>query len=143
MHRSIAPVIATLAAALLSGAALAQEAIPATFPVQPAPAATSQTTRAAVLAEVAAARAAGQLDPFDSDAHLRPPVNGVPTFIARWFQPDAAPVHAEGRSRAEVRAEVAAARRAGQLDPFNPLADLAPPSNVIAPASTTLAGSSR
>ena len=142
MTRHIPAFVSALAFSLIAGAAGAQEATPATWANEQTPSATaSNTTREAVRAEIVAARQAGQLNPFDTDVVARAPINRAPTALAQ--APSAKPVvaaqSASGLTRAEVRAELAAARRAGEVNVFDNLADLAAPSQNRVQAPATLA----
>lgn len=141
---------AATAIAVLSNAAMAQDAIPATWANEVAKPVTSTVSRAEVRADMEAARQSGQLNPFDSDVHAR--VNATvqaPTMLARTQQ-GAERVAALGRqasasglSREQVRAEFMAARKAGEINTFDNLADLNTSTKSIRVAPRALAQSSR
>lgn len=149
MNRT-ATLIAAAAIAVLSNAALAQDAIPATWANEVAKPVTSTVSRAEVRADMEAARQSGQLNPFDSDVHAR--VNAtvqMPTMLARTQQGAervatlSRPSTASGLSREQVRAEFVAARKAGEINTFDNLADLNTSAKSIRVAPAALAQSSR
>ncbi|MDZ7812456.1 MAG: DUF4148 domain-containing protein [Ideonella sp.] len=130
MNRT-ATLIAAAAITLLSNAALAQDAIPATWANEVAKPVTSMISRAEVRAELEAARHAGLLNPFDADVHVR--VNAplqVPTMLARMQQGAeraaalSSSATSSGLSREQVRAEVMAAHLSGEINTFDNLAYL-------------------
>ena len=142
--------ISAIAFTLASGAALAQEAIPAQWNSAYTPDVSvshSGKTRAEVVAEMQSARASGELSRYDHDSYS--PVQ-LPQPVTRTAAKPAAPVAASpaksstnvgAASRDEVRAEFLAARRSGELNAF----DADPYANVstrVMPASTqtTVAG---
>ncbi|TDM05818.1 MAG: hypothetical protein C4K60_14025 [Ideonella sp. MAG2] len=135
---------------VLSHAAMAQDAIPATWANEVATPVTSTVSRAEVRAALEVARQTGQLNPFDSDVHVRvnAPVQ-APTMLARTQQ-GAERVAAlarqpagSGLTREQVRAEFLAARQAGQINSFDNLADLNAPVKAIRTAPATLAQAAR
>ena len=150
MNHRLSAIVAAAALTLMAGAASAQEATPATWANEQTPSAgASATTREAVRAEIVAARQAGQLNPFDTDVAARAPINGAPTALAQ--APSAKPVAAApkaatastGLTRAEVRAELEAARRSGELNEFDNLAYLAAPSQSVREVPRALAQAPR
>lgn len=145
MNRT-ATLFAAAAITVLSNAAMAQDAIPATWANEIAKPVTSTVSRAQVRAELEAARQAGQLNPFDGDVHARvnAPVS-LPTMLARTQQGVervAAMGHsasANGLTREQVRAETIAARKSGEINTFDNLAYLNAPTKRIQVAPATLA----
>lgn len=114
--------LSAIAFTLASGAALAQEAVPATWNDSYTPntaVVASGKTRAEVKAELQAARQAGEVDRYDADSYVPTPVNRG--FAARNTSP--APVAAaqkgDDATRARVKAELQAARSSGALNPFD------------------------
>ena len=141
MNRQLSAIVSALALTLIAGTAGAQEATPATWANEQTPSATaSATTREAVRADIVAARQAGLLNPFDTDVQARAPINGSATALAK--APSVAqPVAAAkaGLTRADVRAELEAARRSGELNAFDNLAYLAAPTQSVREEPATLA----
>jgi DNA-binding transcriptional regulator YdaS (Cro superfamily) len=146
MNRT-ATLFAAAAITVLSNAALAQDAIPATWANEVAKPVTSTVSRAEVRAEMEAARQAGLLNPFDSDLNVR--VNApfsAPTLLARTQQ-GADRVAALSRnaaatselSREQVRAEVIAAHKSGEINTFDNLAYLSAPAKSVRVAPAALA----
>ncbi|HSI51632.1 MAG TPA: DUF4148 domain-containing protein [Ideonella sp.] len=110
--------LSAIAFTLASGAAMAQEAVPAQWNSAYTPdvsASHSGKTRAEVVAELVAARQNGELSRYDNDSYS--PVQLPGTRIAAKQTMPAGTGHA--LSRAEVRAEFLAARRSGELNPFD------------------------
>ena len=112
MNRIINTTIAALALSL-TGAAFAQSAY-------------GPVTRAQVQAELAAARADGSLNPFDNLAYMHPQTLGNPgsallAHVREGAQRVADTQSGSGLTREQVRAELAAARRSGELNPFDNL----------------------
>ena len=78
-------------------------------------------------ADLDAARRSGALNAFDSLADLSPRQDVSQRLLWR-VRADAQRLSlTPGLTRAEVRAELDAARRSGELNPFDPLADLSSP----------------
>ena len=150
MNRQFTAIVSAAVLTLIAGTATAQEATPATWANEQTPSATaSATTREEVRAGIVAARQAGLLNPFDTDVQARAPINGAATALAK--APSAAqPVVAAkaapattGLTRAEVRAELEAARRSGELNPFDNLAYLAAPTQSVREVPAALAQAKR
>lgn len=147
MNRSIKTIAA--AALSLSGlAAFAQDAIPPTWANEQTQPFVSTVSRAQVRAELDAARSNGSLNTFDNLAYMHPQGPGVtlaPVLaqVRDGAQRVAAAQAGSGLTRAQVRAELEAARRSGELNPFDNLAYMSahPARAVVAPA--TLAQNSR
>lgn len=83
-------------------------------------------TREQVKAELAAAIANGQINFFDDLAYMQPQRIGQPgsallAHIRDGAQRVAATQAGSGRTREQVKAELAAARRSGELNPFDNL----------------------
>ena len=118
---------AAAAFALIGHAALAQDALPATWANEvPAPV-VSSVSREAVRAQVLATRQAGSGAAFDSLAYLQPGAQtGSPMGMLAQVRDGAEQVAAmrSGISRADVKAALEQARRSGELNPFDNLADL-------------------
>src|SRR5574343_1994145 len=95
---------------------------------------TSTVSREQVQAELAAARANGTVDQFDSLAYLKQDHLGNPVAVAVAKVSEGASkvaaTQTSGISREQVRAEVEAARANGELNPFDNLAYM----NTSAPA---------
>lgn len=113
--------LSAIAFTLVSGAALAQEAVPATWNDSYTPntaVVNSGKTRAEVKAELLAARQSGELDRYDADSHVPTPVNR--SFASRTAaSPVAAVKSTDDATRAQVKAELQAARASGALSPFD------------------------
>ena len=113
MNRIINTTIAALALSLTGAAALAQNT-------------QGPIARAQVQAELAAARADGSLNPFDNLAYMQPQMLGNPgsallAHVREGAQRVAATQANGGLTREQVKAELAAARRSGELNPFDNL----------------------
>jgi len=111
--------LSAIAFTLASGAALAQEAIPAQWNSAYTPDVSVQQTgksRAEVVAEMLAARQAGELSRYDHDSYspvqLAQPLTRTAASPAKGSTVGAV-------SRADVRAEFLAARRSGEISPFD------------------------
>lgn len=149
MNRT-ATLIAAAALTFLGTTAMAQDAIPATWANEVAKPVTSTVSRAEVRAGIEAARQAGELNPFDSDVQTRvyAPI-GSTTLLARTQQgaervAQLAKNHnASGLSREQMRADVIAARKAGELNTFDNLAYLNAPVKSIQVAPASLAQAAR
>lgn len=117
--------LALLASAGASFAANHSSNIPPTWANEAMRAPVSTVSRAEVLADVQAARRSGALNAFDPLADLGPRADTSQRLLWR-VRADAQRLSlAPGLTRAEVRAELDAARRSGELNPFDPLSDLA------------------
>jgi hypothetical protein len=136
---------AALAFSFVAGAAHAQDAIPATWANEQVKPFVSTVSRAQVLAELQAARQSGEVNAFDTLAYHqnKAGVANVSTALAQ-VREGAANVATTtgaktdgGLTRAQVRAELEAARRSGELNPFDNLSDLQPVAHraVVAPAA--------
>jgi len=135
MNRHLTPLIAAAALTLTTGAAWAQS----TSDANPS----GPRTRAAVLAELAAARANGEMNPFDNLAYVTPKQSPAATYRAPT---PVASAQGSGLTREEVRAELEAARRSGEINPFDNLAYVTPkqtPAAVPAPAAEHMARSTK
>jgi Domain of unknown function (DUF4148) len=143
MNRTAKTVIAA-ALAIVAGASFAQSSrnIPTTWANEDMSVNTYVNTRAQVQAELAAARADGRLDTFDNLAYLKQervgnPVAPILAKVREGAQAIAA-TQTGGLSREQVRADLDAARRSGELNPFDNLAYMnsgsAPSARVAAPA---------
>ncbi|MBN8487166.1 MAG: DUF4148 domain-containing protein [Burkholderiales bacterium] len=127
MNRSTHTVIAA-ALALVAGASYAQAGrnIPPTWANEDMSVNTFVNTRAQVQAELAAARANGQMDSFDNLAYLKqdPVGNPVAPILAkvRAGAERVAATQSSGLTREQVRADLDAARRSGELNAFDNLA---------------------
>ena len=101
--------------------------IPPTWANEAMLAPVSGVSRAEVRADLEAARRSGALNAFDSLADLSPRQDVSQRLLWR-VRADAQRLSlTPGLTRAEVRAELDAARRSGELNPFDPLADLSSP----------------
>ena len=112
-----------------AGAALAQSSrnIPPSWANESMDAPVSTVSRAQVQAELAAARQDGRVNPFDTLAELQPARTDAtaPTLLAQVREHARRTATADtGLSRAQVREELEAARRSGELDPFDSLVEL-------------------
>ena len=137
---------AFIAAALtvVAGASFAQSSrnIPPSWANEQAQPFTSTVTRAQVQAELAAARNSGEINQFDSLAYLSEThqANPVAAIVAtvRDGATKVAATQAGGVTRDQVKAELAAARASGELNPFDNLAYMnrnAGTRAVVAPAN--------
>lgn len=137
--------IATLALTFIASAASAGQELPRTWANEVEPAFVSTVTREQVRAELDAARANGQLNEFDTLAYHQPAaVSGTAHPVLTQVREGAAQVAAAtqakaegGLTRAQVRAELDAARRSGELNPFDTLSYLQPQATraSVAPAA--------
>ena len=137
--------VAALAFSFVAGAAHAQDAIPATWANEPVKPFVSTVTRAQVQAELQAARQNGEVNAFDTLAYHqnKAGVASVSTALAQVREGAANVAAATGAkadgalTRAQVRAELDAARRAGELNQFDSLSDVQPFAHraVAAPAA--------
>jgi hypothetical protein len=127
MTRNLKTLVSAAALTLIGTAALAQN-VPPTWANEQIKPFTSTVTRAQVLAEVQAARQAGTLNAYDEMAYSQPKADhgSLVTVLAQVRQgADRAAATAtasqpEGAlSREQVRAELEAARRSGELNPFD------------------------
>lgn len=113
MNRTLKTTIAALALSLTGAAAFAQTN-------------NGPVTREQVKAELAAAIADGSLNVFDNLAYMQPKQLGNPgsallAHVREGAQRVAATQAGSGLTREQVRAELAAARRSGELNPFDNL----------------------
>lgn len=113
MNRTLQTTIAAVALSLAGTAAFAQ-------------ASNGPVTREQVQAELAAARADGSLNPFDNLAYMQPQALGNPgsallAHIREGAHRVAATQTGSGLTREQVKTELAAARRSGELNPFDNL----------------------
>jgi DNA-binding transcriptional regulator YdaS (Cro superfamily) len=132
MNRS--HLLAALALSVLAGAASAGDNLPLTWANEAAKPVTSTVTREQVRAELDAARQNGQINVFDNLAYMQPTqstqaAHPVLAQVREGAANVAAATQAKsegGLTRAQVRAELEAARRSGELNPFDNLAYLQP-----------------
>lgn len=135
MNRTARTFIAA-ALTIAAGASFAQSSrnIPPSWANEEMKPFTSTVSREQVQAELAAARANGTVDQFDSLAYLKQDHLGNPVAAAvakvREGASKVAATQTSGISREQVRAEVEAARANGELNPFDNLAYM----NTSAPA---------
>jgi hypothetical protein len=135
MNRTARTFIAA-ALTIAAGASFAQSSrnIPPSWANEEMKPFTSTVSREQVQAELAAARANGTVDQFDSLAYLKQDHLGNPVAVAvakvREGAAKVAATQTSGISREQVRAEVEAARASGELNPFDNLAYM----NTSAPA---------
>lgn len=138
--------LAAVALSLASGA-FAQSAERNVFDTEtnlrmPVAASANGLTREAVQAEYVAKRNAKGISEFNPHAwYFAQNVDSAPALMA-LFSPkseQASVAKTEGRSRAEVRAEVLAARANGELNPFDTETNQRVPQSVRQPAPTALA----
>jgi hypothetical protein len=135
MNRTARTFIAA-ALTIAAGASFAQSSrnIPPSWANEEMKPFTSTVSREQVQAELAAARANGTVDQFDSLAYLKQDHLGNPVAVAvakvREGASKVAATQTSGISREQVRAEVEAARASGELNPFDNLAYM----NTSAPA---------
>ncbi|HEX5687649.1 MAG TPA: DUF4148 domain-containing protein [Ideonella sp.] len=138
--------LAAVALSLASGA-FAQSAQRNVFDTEtdlrmPAAASANGLTRDAVQAEYVAKRDAKGISEFNPHAwYFAQNADSAPALMA-LFSPKSeqtAVAKAEGRTRAEVRAEVLAARANGELNPFDTETNQRVPQDVRRPAPTALA----
>jgi len=113
MNRTLKTTIAALALSLTGAAAFAQ-------------ASNGPVTREQVKAELAAAIADGSVNFFDNLAYMQPQQLGNPgsallAHVREGAQRVAATQAGSGLTREQVRADLAAARRNGELNPFDNL----------------------
>ncbi|MBQ0960582.1 DUF4148 domain-containing protein [Ideonella sp. 4Y11] len=127
MNRTVKTVFAA-ALAIAAGASFAQSSrnIPTSWANEDMSVNTYVNTRAQVQAELAAARANGQMDTFDNLAYLKQervgnPVAPILAKVREGAQAVAA-TQTSGLTREQVRAELDAARRSGEFNPFDNLA---------------------
>jgi len=148
MTRTQKNVFSLLALSLIAGAAAASDELPLTWANEQAKPFVSTVTRAQVVADMQAARQGGELNAFDNLAYMQPKAAGAPlspvmaelrdgvqrvTIAAKLANPEGS------RSREEVRAELDAARRSGEMNPFDNLAYMQPQQNRIFVAPAALA----
>lgn len=132
MNRS--HLLAALALSFVAGAASAGDKLPLTWANEVEKPFTSTVTREQVRAELEAARLNGQINSFDNLAYMQPtsvanPVHPVLAQVREGVANVAAATQAKsegGLTRAQVRAEVEAARRSGELNPFDTLSYMQP-----------------
>jgi hypothetical protein len=113
MNRTLQTAVAAIALSLAGTAAFAQ-------------ANNGPVTREQVKAELAAAIANGQVNFFDDLAYMQPlrtgnPASAVLAHVREGAQRVAATQAGSGLTRKQVKAELAAARRSGELNPFDNL----------------------
>jgi len=127
MNRTAKTVVAA-ALAIAAGASFAQSSrnIPPSWANEDMSVNTHAYSRAQVQAELDAARATGQMDAFDNLAYLKQervgnPVAPILAKVREGAQAVAA-TQTGGLSREQVRADLDAARRSGELNPFDNLA---------------------
>jgi hypothetical protein len=113
MNRTLQTAVAAIALSLAGTAAFAQ-------------ANNGPVTREQVKAELAAAIANGQVNFFDDLAYMQPlrtgnPASAVLAHVREGAQRVAATQAGSGLTREQVKAELAAARRSGELNPFDNL----------------------
>ena len=127
MTRNLKTLVSAAALTLIGSAALAQN-VPPTWANEQIKPFVSTVSRAQVLAEVQAARQAGTLNPYDEMAYSQPQTHtgSLSTVLAQVRQgadraaATAKATQPEGAlTRQEVRAELEAARRSGELNPFD------------------------
>ena len=105
----------------------------------PAAVSANGLTREAVRAEVIAQRGALTVASFDTESALSAQNAGAGSAIVALFQGGerhAQVASIDGLSRAEVRAQVVAARANGELNPFDTETDLRVPASVRREATT-------
>lgn len=113
MNRTLKTTVAALALSFVGAAAFAQNT-------------SGPVTREQVKAELAAAIANGSLNFFDDLAYMQPQKLGNPgsalvAHVREGAQRVADTQASSGLTREQVRAELAAARRSGELNPFDNL----------------------
>jgi hypothetical protein len=113
MNRTLQTAVAAIALSFAGTAAFAQ-------------ANNGPVTREQVKAELAAAIANGQVNFFDDLAYMQPlrtgnPASAVLAHVREGAQRVAATQAGSGLTREQVKAELAAARRSGELNPFDNL----------------------
>jgi hypothetical protein len=127
MNRQITQIAAAIALTLAGAAAMAVDNLPSsTFTNEPEPQPfVSTTTRAQVQAQLAAARQSGEFNDFDAVNHKQLPSasNSLSPILALVRhgadRVAASTANNSGVTREQVRAELAAARRSGELNPFD------------------------
>ncbi len=146
MFAKHAPFAAAALALSLASGAFAQSAERNVFDTEAIlkmPAAQSTVSREAVRAEYIAQRAAKGISSFNPESFRQEQLAGAGDGLVALFKRDAAPAtavaQAEGKTRAEVRAEYLAARASGELNPFDTETYLRVAPSVRQPAPTALA----
>jgi len=129
MTRTSIAAVAAIAFSFVASAASAGQEIPATWANEQVQPFVSTVTRAQVLAELQAARQTGEVNAFDTLAYHQPKSAEQGSTAVAQVREGAGNVAAatgtrtEGAlTRAQVRAELDAARRSGELNPFDTLA---------------------
>lgn len=108
----------------------------------PASASAQGLTREAVQAQYIAQRDAKGISSFNPEAYRQEQLAGAGTGLVALFKRDAAPTavaKADGKTRAEVRAEFLAARANGELNQFDTETYVRVTPSVRQPAPTALA----
>lgn len=147
MNRTVKTAFAA-ALVIAAGASFAQSSrnIPTTWANEDMSVNTHVATRAQVQAELAAARANGQMDSFDNLAYMKQERVGNPVapILAKVREgaERVAATQTGGLTREQVRAEFDAARRSGEYNPFDNLSymhDSTARRAVVAPAAVAAA----